>query len=151
MDTDEAIFRYFREYYGEWFLLREIHHTTFGRQAVNLWKVKKSLWPEQLALAPHDPTCAICDSMPLPARLFARAYRCRCFKGEAACGKGTLLKRTFYGFRVQVRICWLGVITYISVATANVHELSVLPELAEGTYGLLVGDATTIRQRLERS
>jgi Transposase DDE domain len=141
LDTDEAIFRYFREHYGKWFpTLREVHRTTFARQAANLWKVKERLWQELLTLTPHDPTFTICDSMPLPACLFARAYRCRRFKGEAAFGKDTLLKQTFYGFRVHARICWPGVVTRISVAPANVHELSVIPELAEGTSGLLVGD-----------
>lgn len=33
-----------------------------------------------------------------------------------------------------------GVITRLSVAPANAHELCVLPELAEGTSGLIVGD-----------
>jgi hypothetical protein len=32
------------------------------------------------------------------------------------------------------------VITRFSVVPANVHELRVLPELAEGTSGLLIGD-----------
>jgi hypothetical protein len=78
--------------------------------------------------------------MPLPACLFARAYRCRRFRGEAAFGKDTLLRQTFYGFRVHFRLCWPGVITRISVAPANAHELSVLPEITEGTSGLIVGD-----------
>ena len=78
--------------------------------------------------------------MPLPACLFARAHRCKRFKGEAAFGKDTLLKQTFYGFRVHVRICWPGVISRISVAPANVHELCVLPEIAEGTSGLIIAD-----------
>ncbi len=98
------------------------------------------LWQELLAESPHDPTFALCDSLPLPACLFARAYRCRRFKGEAAFGKDILLKQTFYGFRVHVRVCWPGVITRLSVAPANAHELSVLPELAESTSGFLVGD-----------
>ena len=141
LDTDEAIFRYFRRHYGEWFpALGEVHRTTFARQAANLWKLKEHLWQELLSLTPEDPDFAICDSMPLPACLFARAYRCSRFKGEAAFGKDTLLRQTFYGFRVHVRICWPGVITRISVAPANVHELSVLPEIAEFTSGLLIGD-----------
>jgi hypothetical protein len=141
IDTDEAIFRYFREHYGEWFpALRSIHRTTFARQAANLWKLKEHLWQELLSLAPHDPTFAICDSMPLPACLFARAYRCRRFRGEAAFGKDTLLRQTFYGFRVHFRLCWPGLISHISVAPANAHELSVLPEIVEGTSGLIVGD-----------
>jgi hypothetical protein len=60
--------------------------------------------------------------------LFARAYRCRRFRGEAAFGKDTLIKQTFYGFRMDVRVAWPGLITHFSVAPANAHELSVLPE-----------------------
>ena len=143
LDTDKALYRYFRRHYAQWFpALGKVHRTTFARQAANLWKLKEELWQELLALAPHDPAFAICDSMPSfgTACLFARAYRCRRFRGEAAFGKDTLLKQTFYGFRVHVRVCWPGVITRFSVAPANAHELSVLPELAEFTSGLVVGD-----------
>src|SRR5215218_10588757 len=105
-----------------------------------LWKVKERLWQELLPLAPHEPTFAICDSMPLPACSFARAYRCSRFCGEAAFGKDTLLKQTFYGFRVHVRVCWPGLITRISVAPANAHELCVLPELLQSTRGFALGD-----------
>src|SRR5215208_6659680 len=141
LDTDEAIFRYFRRHYGEWFpALGEVHRTTFARQAANLWKIKERLWQELLDLTPHDRAFAMCDSMPLPACLFARAYRCSRFRGEATFGKDSLLKQTFYGFRVHVRVCWPGLITRFSVAPANAHELSVVPELVEGTSGLLVGD-----------
>lgn len=73
IDTDKAIYLFFRRHYGEWFpALGEVHRTTFARQAANLWKVKEYLWQEFLALAPHDPTFALVDSMPLPACLFAR-------------------------------------------------------------------------------
>src|SRR5215207_1946702 len=153
LDTDEAIFRYFRRHYGEWFpTIGEVHRTTFARQAANLWKLKEHLWQELLSLTPHDPAFAICDSMPLPACLFARAYRCSRFKGEAAFGKDTLIRQTFYGFRVHVRICWPGVITRISVAPANANELSVVPELVEHTWGVVVGDrnyhAPALREEL---
>jgi len=141
LDTDKAIHLFFRSHYAEWFpALREVHRTTFARQAANLWKVKEHLWQDLLALAAYDPAFAICDSMPLPACLFARAYRCSRFKGEAAFGKDMLLRQTFYGFRMHVRLCWPGLITRISVAPANAHELSVLPELAQRTSGLLIGD-----------
>lgn len=141
INTDKGIYRYFRRHYAEWFpALSSVHRTTFARQAANLWKIKEYLWQELLLLAPHDPTFALVDSMPLPACLFARAYRCRRFKGEAAFGKDTLLKQTFYGFRVHMRVCWPGLISRLSIAPANVHELSVIPELAEFTSGLIVGD-----------
>ena len=156
IDTDKAIHLFFRRHYAEWFpALREVHRTTFARQAANLWKIKERLWQQLLALAPHDPTFALVDSMPLPACLFARANRCRRFKGEAAFGKDTLLKQTFYGFRVHMRVCWPGVITRLSVAPANAHELSVLPELLESTRGLAVGDrnywSPERREELKRS
>jgi hypothetical protein len=77
------------------------------------------------------------------------------FRGEAAFGKDTLLKQTFYGFRVHVRVCWPGVISRISVAPANAHELSVLPELVESTRGFAVGDrnywSPETREALARS
>ena len=136
IDTDKGIYLFFRRHYAQWFpALGEVHRTTFSRQAANLWKVKERLWQEFLALAPHEPTFAICDSMPLPACLFARAYRCSRFKGEAAFGKDTLLRQTFYGFRMHVRVCWPGLITGFSVAPANVHELSIVPELVEWMTG----------------
>ncbi len=141
IDTDKGIYLFFRGHYTEWFpALSEVHRTTFARQAANLWKVKERLWQELLQLVPHDPAFALCDSMPLPACLFARAYRCRRFRGEAAFGKDTLLKQTFYGFRMHVRVCWPGVITRFSVAPANAHELSVVPGLVESTCGVAVGD-----------
>jgi hypothetical protein len=61
-------------------------------------------------------------------------------RGEAVFGKDTLLRQTFYGFRVHLRVAWPGVITRMSVAPANAHELSVLPELVELTSGIVVGD-----------
>ena len=41
---------------------------------------------------------------------------------------------------MHARVCWPGVITRLSVAPANAHELRILPELVETTSGLIVGD-----------
>jgi hypothetical protein len=41
---------------------------------------------------------------------------------------------------MHARVRWAGVVTRFSVAPANLHELSVVPEIAESTSGLLVGD-----------
>jgi hypothetical protein len=142
MDEDTELFACFRRHYAPRFFpnVLRAHRTTFARQATNLWRAKERPRQGLLAETPHDHTFALCDSLPLPACLFARAYRCRRFEGEAAFGKDTLLRQTFYGFRVHVRVCWPGVITRFCVAPANAHELSVLPEIVEGTSGLLVGD-----------
>ena len=141
LEQDSALFAYFRRHYAHFFpALRTLHRTTFVRQAANLWRLKERLWQEVVARVPHDPTFAIIDSFPLPACQFARAYRCRRFRGEAAFGKDTLVRQTFYGLRVHVRLDWPGVITRFCLAPANVHELAVVPALAEQTTGTLVGD-----------
>jgi hypothetical protein len=138
---ESALFAYFRQHYAHFFpALRTLHRTTFVRQAANLWRLKERLWQDLLAQLPHDPTFAIIDSFPLPVCQFARAYRCRRFRGEAAFGKDTLARQTFYGLRVHVRLEWPGVITRFCVAPANAHELKALPALTEQTRGALVGD-----------
>ena len=93
-----------------------------------------------MALAPHHPDFALWDSLPLPACLFAHARRCQRFRGEAAFGKDTLLKQTFCGFRIHLRVCWPGLITRFFVAPANAYELSAVPELLECTSGVVLGD-----------
>ncbi len=141
LEQERALFAYFRRHYAHFFpALRALHRTTFVRQAANLWRLKERLWQDLLDKVPHDPTFAIIDSFPLPVCQFARAYRCRRFRGEAAFGKDTLVRQTFFGFRVHVRLEWPGVITRFCVAPANAHELRVLPALAEQSIGTLVGD-----------
>jgi hypothetical protein len=141
LGQDQFLYQYFRRHYTHFFpALGRVHRTTFIRQAANLWKVKELVWRQLLDSVPYDPTFALVDSFPLPVCQFARAYRCRRFKGEAAFGWDTLVRQTFYGFRVHVRWCGPGVITRFDIAPANVHETTVVPELVAGTHGLLVGD-----------
>ena len=141
LEQDSALFVFFRRHYAHFFpALRTLHRTTFVRQAANLWGLKERLWQHLLERINHDPTFAIIDSFPLPVCQFARAYRCRRFRGEAAFGKDTLVRQTFYGFRVHVRLEWPGVIVRFCLAPANTHELVALPGLTEQTHGTLVGD-----------
>jgi len=138
---DRALFAYFRQHYAHFFpALAHLHRTTFVRQAANLWWLKERLWQDVVRHTPHDEHFAIIDSFPLPVCQFARAHRCRRFRVEAAFGKDTLVRQTFYGLRVHVRLEWPGVITRWCIAAANVHELSALPGLTEATQGTLVGD-----------
>src|SRR5215469_8406373 len=96
LEQDSALFAYFRRHYAHCFpALRTVHRTTFVRQAANLWSLKERLWQQVLDRIPHDPAFAICDSLPLPVGQFARAYRCRRFRGAAAFGKDTLIRQTF--------------------------------------------------------
>jgi hypothetical protein len=127
---DLALYQYFRHHYTHFFpALERVHRTTFTRQASNLWKVKELVWHRLLDWVQYDPAFALVDSFP-----------CRWFQEEAAFGKDTLVRQTFYGFRVHVRWCWPEVITRFAVAPANVPETAVVPELVAGTQGLAVGD-----------
>ncbi len=107
------------------------------------------MWQQLLASIRYDPTFALVDSFPLPVCQFARAYRCQRFRGEAAFGKDILTRQTFYGFSPDyIGMNWPGVITRFTVAPANVHELSVVPQLAVGAPGVLIGDRNYWSPRL---
>ena len=141
LDQDVAIYRYVRRHSRHFFpALGRVHRTTFVRQAADLWAAKEWLWQFVLDQVPHDPTFALVDSFPLPVCQFARARRCRRFRGEATFGKDFVIRQTFYGFRVHVRLCWPGVICRLVLAPANAWEPAVVPDLAEDTLGLLLGD-----------
>jgi hypothetical protein len=141
IDEDAGLYRYFRRHWAHFFpALPAVHRTTFVRQAANLWVVKERLWQHALQSAPDDIGLAVVDSFPMPVCRFARARRCRRFKGEAAFGKDLVARQTFYGFRIHVRMAWPGLISRLCVAPANVHELAVVPDLTAGTHGVVIGD-----------
>jgi hypothetical protein len=141
LDHDAAIYRYFRRHWAHFFpALARVDRTTFVRQAANLWVVKELLWRRALAQVPHDDRLAVVDSFPLPVCRFARAHRCRRFRGDAAFGKDLVARQTFSGFRLHVRLCWPGVLARCCLSPANVSEPAALPHLLDGTDGLAVGD-----------
>lgn len=141
LDQDVAIYRYFRREHPDWFpALTGVHRTTFARQAANLWAVKEQVWGRLLERVPHDPALSFVDSVPTPVCRFGRAWSCSRFRGQAAFGRDSGSKATFYGFRHHLRGCWPGVLTALSVAPANVHDRDVVPELVEGATGEVLGD-----------
>ena len=141
LNQDKAIFDYFRRHYSHFFpAIEKIHRTTFGRQAANLCRIKEMVWQRLLEQVEFDPSLKLVDSFPLPVCQFARAYRCRRFRGEVAFGYDTLLRQTFYGFRVHALVAWPGVIVSFSIAPADVHETAVVPELVNGRQGTILGD-----------
>lgn len=141
LDQDVAIDRYFRHDHPDWFPgLLQVHRTTFARQAANLWAVTEEVWRRLLDDLAYDPTLSFIDSVPMPVCRFGRAYGCARFRGQAAFGRDTGSRATFYGFRDHLRVCWPGVVTAITVAPANVHDKELVPELVEGARGDVIGD-----------
>src|ERR687885_2652463 len=141
LDTDRGLHAYFRRHFGHLFpRLREVHRTTFLRQAANLWAVKLALWRHLAAAARRDPALALIDSLPVPVCRFARAYRCRAFRGLAAFGYDPVAHQTYYGLRLHLRVAWPGVITAATLAPANEADLAVAPQLLAGLTGWALGD-----------
>lgn len=141
LDEDRAIYHHFRQHWADWFpALRRVHRTTFVRQAANLWQVKQAMWQGLLRQVSFDQHLSIVDSFPVPVCRFARAYRCRLFRAQAAYGYDELAKQTFYGFRAHVRVCWPGVIVAVELTPANAHDLQALDDLTEAAQGWVLGD-----------
>jgi hypothetical protein len=155
LDTDKAIYLFFRRHYAEWFpALCAVHRTTFARQAANLWAVKEMFWKHLLGRVRFDAEVSLIDSFPVPTCHFARAYRCRRLAEESAFGYDEMSKQTFYGLRAHLRVCWPGVIVEMDLAPANVHELRLAEELLEGAQeGWVLGDrnywSPELAERLE--
>src|SRR5439155_6012541 len=61
LDTDRGLHAHFGHLFPR---LREVHRTTFLRQAANLWAVELALWRHLAAATRHDPALALIDSLP---------------------------------------------------------------------------------------
>lgn len=141
LDTDQGLHAYFRRHFGDLFPgLRAVHRTTFLRQAANLWAVKYALWQHLAAATRHDAALALIDSLPVPVCRFARAHRCRSFRGLAAFGHDALAHQTYYGLRLHLRVTWPGVITAATLAPANEADRAVASQLLTGLAGWALGD-----------
>jgi hypothetical protein len=141
LDEDAKIFWHFRQYHGAAFpTLGQVHRTTFVRQAANLWAVKQAL-QQHLAevLTAGDPLWHV-DSMPVHACQFARAPYCQRFGGAAAFGKDHVIRQTFYGFRLHLRVSREGVILAAVLAPANAPETEVVWELEPPPGSVGIGD-----------
>jgi hypothetical protein len=153
LGTDRDLFRHFRRYHiAEFPALAQVDRTTFTRQAANLWHVKQ-LIQQRLAqrLVGDDPLWLV-DSLPIDACQFARATFCQRFAGQADYGYCHLRKRTFYGFRLHLRVSRDGVILGYQLASARNSEKAVLPELGLPVGSVGIGDrnywSPELRQRL---
>ena len=141
LDTDQALHAYSRRHFGH--LLpgrRTVHRTTFPRQAANLWAVKHALWQHLTTGTRHDAALVLIDSLPVPVCRFARAHRCRSFRGLAAFGYDPLAHQTYYGLRLHLRVTWPGVITAAVLAPATDADRAVAPQLLAGLTGWALGD-----------
>ena len=141
IDTDLGLYQYFRRHWADWFpALRQVHRTTFVRQAANLWAVKHRLHQHLLAQVAFDPQVCLVDSVAVPICRFARAYRCRRLRELAAWGHDEVAKQTYLGLRAHLRVCWPGVVVDGRLAPANLSDLAVGEELLAEVAGWTLAD-----------
>jgi len=141
LDTDTAIYSYFRRYWSDWFpRLMRIHRTTFARQAANLWRWKEQLWQALLTQIEQEPILVV-DSFPLPLARFGRAYRCQRLRAWAGWGYDDSAKQLFWGLRAHVLMAHPGVIVRLALHPADVHDRWVADDLLAGlTPAWVLGD-----------
>lgn len=150
IDTDQAIWRYFRRHWWDWFPGLG-SRSTLVRQAANLWQYKQQL-QERLAteLGAFADTTHLVDGLPMPLCGFGRAPGCRSFKGIAAYGYCAAKKQTYYGFHGHLLISAAGVITGFSLTPANGSEREALWDMVQTVHGLLIGDKGYLSSTLEQ-
>jgi len=148
-DQDKGIWRYFRNHWHGWFPNLG-SRTNFVKQSANLWMIKKRIQEhltQQLG-AIADPIHLV-DGFPIPVCKYARAFKSRCFKGDAGFSRCASKDEKYYGFEGHVVISFDGIICGYEFAAANVDERDVLPEMIVGMKGLLIGDKGYIRPDLK--
>jgi hypothetical protein len=137
IDTDKGIYSYFKRHYAEWFpRLKEVHRTTFSRQAANLWKLKEQIWQglleRELALGGElEEPLMVIDSFPIPVCKQSRSYGCRVMRELSDRGRDTNLGK-FLGMRAHVLIAWPGIIVRASVCGADTHDTHLAERLLQG-------------------
>ena len=137
IDTDKGIYTYFKRHYPHYFpKVREIHRTTFTRQAANLWVIKEMLWQhllehELLVLAEEEVPLLVIDSFPIPVCKKSRSYRCKVMRELSERGRDTNLGR-FLGMRAHLVVVWPGIIVRANVCGADTHDLHLAERLLEG-------------------
>lgn len=137
IDTERGIHAYFGRHYPHYFpRIREVHRTTFARQAANLWKLKERMWQHllehELVLGgEQEEPLMVIDSFPIPVCKKSRSYRCKVMRELSERGRDTNLGE-FLGMRAHILVLWPGIIVRANLCGANVHDLHLAERLMEG-------------------
>lgn len=129
LNTEKAIYEYFDRHWKRFFP-RLPDRSNFVRQCANPWAVKRVLL-HRLQMQ-STALVQIVDSMSLEACKFVRAKRARLFRGVAAYGKW--FGQTIYGFKLHLKMSYVGMIKEFDLTGANAADIKVLPQLLEADH-----------------
>lgn len=140
LQTDEAIYRYFKEHYAHFFPNLPTR-SQYVRQVANLWLVKTMIQQHLVCQSGQaaEPLQVI-DTLPLPVCVYTRSVRDRLFKPEADYGYCAAKQLPFYGFKLGLRITRLGMITHYVLLPARPHDSQLVDEMLAGFEGAILAD-----------
>lgn len=135
-DTDQRIYQYFDHHWRALFP-KLPDRSNFVRQCANLWYVKQCFF-EYLSHYP-DHYLQIIDSVPIEVCKFVRSKTTKQFKDTAA--YGYWFGRTFFGYRLHLKITDVGIIRRFILAPANEHDIKYAEALIDSDrMGWVLGD-----------
>ena len=148
LHSDEVIYNYFLRHWKHLFPNLP-DRSNFVRQCANLWNVKQHFFEHMGRFQDHY--LQILDSMPIEVCKFVRARTTKQFKDTAAYGKW--FGRTFFGYRLHLKITDIGIIRNFILAPANEHDIRYSePLLADDLGGWTLADkgyrSDPLRQKL---
>jgi hypothetical protein len=145
--NDEAVYQYFERHWKHLFPNLP-DRSNFVRQCANLWNVKQCFF-EYLSRS-QDHYLQILDSMPIEVCKFVRAKTTTQFKETAAYGKW--FGRTFFGYRLHLKITDVGIIRSFILAPANEHDIRYSkPLLTDDSGGWVLADKGYRSRDLQQS
>ena len=148
-DGDEAIWEYFQRHWLAWFPALG-SRSTFVRQAANLWWIKQQLQAALVSELGAGPALGhIIDGFPIAVCKLARAPRSRVLEADTGYGYCAAKGEYYYGLKGNLLIDLRGLVTGITVTTANVDERDSAYDLIRQIEGLLLGDKGFIRPALK--
>ena len=147
LHTDEAIYHYFTRHWKHLFPSLP-DRSNFVRQCANLWDVKQHFF-EYLSHF-QDHYLQILDSMPIEICKFVRARKTKQFRQTAAYGKW--FGRTFFGYRLHLKITDIGIIRNFILAPANEHDIRYSQQLlADDRGGWTLADKGYRSKKLQQT
>jgi hypothetical protein len=133
MDTDKAIYRYFRHHYRAWFPQLP-DRSTLVRQWQNLWRVKYELWQAIVreSGAWRDPVQLI-DTVPIPVchprRAASRGIFLDDLLAQPSHGYCAAKDWHYFGFKGGLRLARTGMIIAAPILPASPHDVDLVETL----------------------
>lgn len=136
--NDKAIWRYIHDHWISHFPALG-SYKNFAKHCANLMVVKEKMMSLLTAPADND-QFYIVDGVPVPVCKFARARRCKLFRGIASFGYCAAKAETFYGFKGHLVIAGTGAIRGFNLTPANGCERQAVLEMDMNISGDMLAD-----------